>query len=245
MIQAVFISDLHLHPNDLGIKGRFDAFVDWAKNSVKSIYILGDFFHVWAGDDSTTEWSLGIAQQLKSLADLGISLFYMPGNRDFLVGKQFASLAGWTPLTEPYIIQLGDTKVLLVHGDRYCTKDISHQRFRLLTRNRLFSAIFLNLPLRFRNRMVKKIRGMSQKNTSKTLAEMDVVDAVILKSMEQYKVSILIHGHTHRPNTHKYIISGNNFTRYVLSDWDDSPQLLCYDNTKGFYFNHLDARGVL
>ncbi|CAM2757877.1 UDP-2,3-diacylglucosamine hydrolase [Legionella steigerwaltii] len=239
MIEVVFISDLHLHPEDQAIQERFNQFVEWAKISVKNVYILGDFFHAWAGDDTLDEWSRGIANQLFSLKKQGINLFYMHGNRDFLLGKTFAKLAGWTILSEPTVIQLGQEKILLVHGDRYCTKDLAHQRFRLITRNRIFSALFLCLPVTYREQLVKQIRDRSQMNQNKSAEEMDVVADEVIKHMSLYQVTQLIHGHTHKPGLTVYQNNSQEKKRYVLSDWDDKPQLLCYDHTKGFYFAHL------
>lgn len=238
MIEVVFISDLHLHPEDKDILARFNAFITWAKTSVKTIYILGDFFHAWAGDDSIDDWSMGIAKQLHSLAAAGISLFYMHGNRDFLLGSVFAGHAGWKILSEPTIIQLGNEKVLLVHGDRYCTKDKAHQRFRRLTRNRLFIALFLSLPLVYRERIVGKVRTLSQSKQIKSTEEMDVVEEAVIKHMSQYKITTLIHGHTHKPGLTIYNNNAQELKRFVLSDWDDRPKLLCYDNTMGVYFKH-------
>lgn len=239
MIEAVFISDLHLHPENKDIEARFIQFIEWAKRSVKNIYILGDFFHVWAGDDAIDEWSTKIAQQLSSLKKQGINLFYMHGNRDFLLGKTFAKLAEWTILNEPTIIHLNGKIVLLAHGDRYCTKDITHQRFRLLTRNYIFSALFLKLPLKFRNILVNKVRYQSQINQKKTKEEMDVVLESVTKHMLEHKATELIHGHTHKPGSTTYRNYPYELTRYVLSDWDDKPNLLCYDDAKGFYFIHI------
>ncbi|MCW8385550.1 UDP-2,3-diacylglucosamine diphosphatase [Fluoribacter dumoffii] len=239
MIEAVFISDLHLHPEEQAIQERFNEFLKWAEGSVKTIYILGDFFHAWAGDDTLNEWSKGIANQLFSLTQQGIKLFYMHGNRDFLLGRNFAKLAGWTTLSEPTIIQLGQEKTLLVHGDRYCIKDIAHQRFRLITRNKLFSALFLSLPVKYRERLVKKVRYRSQMDQSKTAEEMDVVAEEVIQHMGRYQTTQLIHGHTHKPGIYFYQNNTQKLTSYVLSDWDDKPQLLCYHHTKGLYFVHL------
>ncbi|BCA95518.1 UDP-2,3-diacylglucosamine hydrolase [Legionella antarctica] len=236
MIDVVFISDLHLHPEDKNIKYRFDQFIVWAKNSVKNIYILGDFFHAWAGDDSMDEWSMGIAKQLHSLSVSGISLYYLHGNRDFLLGDVFAKHAGWKVLTEPAVINLGKEKIMLAHGDRYCIRDKAHQRFRLLTRNKLFTLLFLSLPLKYRERLVGKVRALSQSNHTKSVDEMDVVQGAVIKHLLKYKVATLIHGHTHKPGLNVYNSQAQEFKRYVLSDWDDNPQLLCYDSTKGVYF---------
>lgn len=235
MIDVVFISDLHLHPNEPAIVARFDKFITWAHSQVKTLYILGDFFHAWAGDDSIDDWSKGIASQLQSLKEAGISVFYMHGNRDFLLGAKFAALAGWTVLSEPSLITLGQQQILLAHGDRYCTKDLSHQRFRKLTRNKMFPKIFLMLPLILRKRLVNTVRSISSSNTKPNEA-MDVVPAAVKDELHFYKVAILIHGHTHKPGLEIYEDQEPNLQRFVLSDWDDSPQILCYDNTKGFYF---------
>lgn len=241
MIDAVFISDLHLHPKDVKIKARFDAFLCWTKKvQVKKIYILGDFFHAWAGDDSVDNWSSAIAGQLNALAQQGIKLFYMHGNRDFLLGSQFAQLAGWTILPEPTIIELDNNKILLVHGDSYCIKDTSHQLFRLLTRNRLFAWLFLHLPLHYRMNLVDKVRQISKKGHKKRIVQMDVVADAVIKHMQSHNVTTLIHGHTHKPGLTTYSKIETGLKRYVLSDWDDNPLLLCYDYSKGLYFRRLD-----
>ena len=163
----------------------------------------------------------------------------MHGNRDFLLGKQFAELAGWTHLFEPAFIELGNEQIMLAHGDRYCTKDKSHQRFRILTRNKLFSALFLCLPLKYRNQMVNKVREMSFNSQNKTTEQMDVVPDAVIKHMKQFKIRTLIHGHTHKPGVTSYEENSLELTRYVLSDWDDTPLILCYNNTKGFYFDRF------
>lgn len=239
MIEAVFISDLHLHPEMHEIQARFDSFIKWAKNSsVKSVYILGDFFHAWAGDDALDDWSRAIAMQLHELTEQGTKVFYMHGNRDFLLGQRFAQLAGFTILAEPTVVELGRERILLVHGDRYCTRDVAHQRFRKLTRNKIFSWCFLHLPLGYRMKLVNKVRQMSQINPNKTMAQMDVVSECVIQHMTQLKVTHLIHGHTHKPGLTVSSINNIDFKRYVLSDWDDIPLLLCYDSTMGLYFNH-------
>lgn len=236
MKDVVFISDLHLHPKDKDIQHRFNQFIDWAKKSTKSVYILGDFFHAWVGDDDINDWSRSIAGQIHSLTACGIRVFYLHGNRDFLLGKSFAALAGWQMLTEPAFIQLGEQQVMLVHGDGYCTKDKSHQRFRWLTRNNVFSFLFLRLPLSYRQSLVNKVRERSMTSSTKTVEEMDVVAESVISDMERHQVRTLIHGHTHKPGLTLYNHQVNELARYVLSDWDDSPIILCYDNTEGLHF---------
>lgn len=239
MIDAVFISDLHLSPSEPAIKERFDNFIRWAESKVKCIYILGDFFHAWPGDDSLDDWSLGIASQLKSLVDKGINVFFMAGNRDFLLGKKFAQLSGWKVLQEPTSVRFDNDKVLLVHGDSYCTKDIAHQRFRKLTRNRLFSFLFLALPLNFRLNIVDKIRQKSSSNRYLNSEQMDVVQEAVIKHIYKYNVNIVIHGHTHKAGEYPLSNQDRNFRRFVLSDWDDKPKILCYHNTRGLHFSQM------
>lgn len=236
MIAAVFISDLHLHPDDASIQKRFTHFIEWAKGRVKVVYILGDFFNAWPGDDGINQWSRAIALQLAGLRQQGVEVYYMHGNRDFLLGRSFADLAGWTVLSEPHLIQLGKETVLLAHGDSFCTNDKGHQRFRRLTRNSLFRQLFLALPLRFRLGLVNRVRQISMNNTTKSASTMDVVPESAIKAMIKHKVKTLIHGHTHKPGLTAYETRQGTLKRYVLSDWDDKPQIMCYDETKGISF---------
>ncbi|WED44387.1 UDP-2,3-diacylglucosamine diphosphatase [Legionella cardiaca] len=238
MLDAVFISDLHLHPHEDGIIARFNAFIDWAATNTKAVYILGDFFHVWPGDDGLEPWSEEIAQRLHWLSQQNVQIYYLHGNRDFLLGEQFAKVANIKILSEPAIILFG-LPVMLVHGDRYCTLDRAHVWFRRLTRNRWFAKFFLKLPLSFRNKLVNKVREHSQMNKNKATAEMDVVVESMLKHMQKYQTNILIRGHTHKPGLINYPYNDNQYSEYVLSDWDDSPHLLCYDKTNGFKFEQF------
>ncbi|MFA5960817.1 MAG: UDP-2,3-diacylglucosamine diphosphatase [Tatlockia sp.] len=235
---AVFISDLHLHPQEPAILSRFHTFTDWAAKNTESVYILGDFFHVWPGDDLQAPWSDAIAARLKWLAGEGVALFFMRGNRDFLVGERFAQAAHLTLLKEPTQIKLGEEQILLVHGDRYCTEDKSHQWFRKLTRNWWFPALFLRLPLGFRIRLVAKVRQHSQMNRRKTPLQMDVVVKHLLTHLQSQKVTTVIHGHTHKPALSNHWYNEVNYRQFVLSDWDDNPQLLCYNKTNGLKFYH-------
>ncbi len=239
MIDAVFISDLHLHPEEQKITERFYRFIKWAANHTKTVYILGDFFHVWPGDDALDGWSKSIAERLSWLAAQGVKLNFMHGNRDFLLGKQFASLASMTILPDPTVITLGNTNVLLVHGDRYCTKDKGHQWLRQLTRNILFPRLFLFLPYSIRAKVVNKVRQHSQTNRSKPFIYMDIVVPVMLNHMQKMHTSVLVHGHIHKPGHTTHEFQGASYQQYVLSDWDDNPILMCYDRPNGFYFKRF------
>jgi UDP-2,3-diacylglucosamine hydrolase len=236
MIEAVFISDLHLHPHEEQITNRFNQFMDWALQHTKSVYILGDLFHAWPGDDGLDDWSRKIAGRLKELSAKQIALYYIHGNRDFLLGEQFARLAGMKILSEPAIIQLGNESIMLAHGDRYCTKDVSHQWLRRLTRNKIFPRIFLKLPFKIRTKLVQAVRQHSE-NGQKPMKKLHTVSSAMIRHMQHYKVSMLIHGHTHKPGLTLHEHAGTFFRQYVLSDWDDTPVLMCYDSSNSFYFD--------
>jgi UDP-2,3-diacylglucosamine hydrolase len=233
MLDAAFISDLHLHPNESLINARFDAFIDWAAANTQNLYILGDFFHAWPGDDGIDPWSLAIAKRLFWLSQR-INIYYLHGNRDFLLGQKFARAAGMTIYTDPTIIHL-DEPVMLTHGDRYCIKDKAHQRFRRVTRNRYFQKFFLSLPFLFRKRIVLKVRERSQIN-KKTEEEMDVVLEAMLEHMNKQQVKTIIHGHTHKPALINHLYNEGNYSQFILSDWDNKPNILIYDKLTGFKF---------
>ncbi|HAF87503.1 MAG: UDP-2,3-diacylglucosamine diphosphatase [Legionellaceae bacterium] len=243
-LDAVFISDLHLHPHNSDITQRFDNFIQWAAKSTKALYILGDFFHVWSGDDSLNEWSKRIAAQLAYLATQNIPIYFLAGNRDFLVGKYFAEQAQITLLPDPYCFKLGEHTVLLAHGDKYCANDKAHQRFRAITRHPLFQYLFLKLPLKWRNFLVARVRKVSaQKNLPAEHQKFRLSEAILDKEMQHFRADILIHGHTHQPSITTHHTDALIYQHYILSDWDDIPTVLCYDKSIGFYFDHFgDAK---
>ena len=236
MMEAVFISDLHLNPAQPEITERFVAFVQWAAKNTRTLYILGDFFHVWAGDDSLNVWSRSIASLLSGLVAEGVCVFYMHGNRDFLLGERFMSLASIQYLPDPSIIDLNGERILLTHGDRYCTHDRGHQWLRYFTRNRLFSTLFLWLPIRTRTALVSTVRHYSESNARKPSWAMDIVPDVMLADMIKMNTNVVVHGHIHRPGLTTYTRQEDTYHQYVLSDWDDKPKLLCYNQACGFSF---------
>lgn len=245
-IEAVFISDLHLHPENVAIQERFNQFVHWARQHVQSVYILGDFFHVWPGDEALDAWSIPILEQLAQFTTSGIPVYFMPGNRDFLIGEHFIKASGVTLLEEPCVIRLHDEKILLMHGDAYCTNDKSHQWLRRLTRNRIFPKLFLKLPYAIRSRLVNSVRARSQANHSKPDSAFVIMPSVMIKHMQSLDVTTIIHGHIHKPGLSHYTNKGQYYRQYVLSDWDDIPSIVCYDETNGFYFvlNTGDEHGA-
>jgi len=239
MIDSVFISDLHLHPNAKDINARFERFIRWAAKNTRTLYILGDFFHAWVGDDGVDDSSRAIADRLAWLSAQGVALYFMAGNRDFLIGARFAKLAHLTILPDPTVITLGDERVLLSHGDRFCTADRGHQWLMWLTRNKLFSTVFLRLPLTLRNKIANNVRKQSKSQKKRPDVVMDVVAETILTHMKQYGVKKIIHGHTHRAGIFKYTENNNHYLRCVMSDWDDNPSFLCYDKAKGIYLDQI------
>ncbi len=241
-IQAVFISDLHLHPEMPSISEWFTQFIAWAKQATETVYILGDFLHVWPGDDALDNWSQTIATQLAQLSAAGVHCYFMPGNRDFLLGSQFAKLAKWNVLSDPSVIELGGETILLSHGDRYCTADKKHQWFRWITRQPLFIWSFTRIPLALRTRWVQQVRNYSQQqHAAHDMHKMDVVDKAVQLSLHEYRAKTIIHGHTHRPKTHHM---PEKCRRFVLSDWDDKPLFLCYYKTYGIKFIEFDAMRI-
>lgn len=235
MSDVVFISDLHLHPRRSDLTERFEHFVDWALSHARAVYILGDFFHAWAGDDAMDDWAISIAHRLSQFAQKGIPVYWMVGNRDFLIGADFAKKAFVTLIDEPKCVILGTHRVLLAHGDGYCTQDKLHQWFRRLTRNRWFRRFFLSLPLSWRMSIVNRVRLSSQ---SRNLAyeKMQTVDEALGKDALSCEADVIIHGHTHRPMRVPHVFSGHSFEQIVLSDWEETPLILCYNESKTFYY---------
>lgn len=236
MFDAVFISDLHLHPDEPLILKRFNAFIDWALVNARCVYVLGDLFHVWVGDDATSAWELSIAAQFRRLVEHGIAVSFMPGNRDFLLGPLFAKQAGFQLLLDPTLLVLDDKPVLLAHGDAYCGLDKSHQRFRRIVRAPWFIKFFLCLPLSWRSRLVLKVRQKSQRGRMKPTLIWDVVPEMVIQAMQHAQVETLIHGHTHKPGLTVHEANLQQLRRFVLSDWDDKPTVLGYNKSTGFKF---------
>lgn len=234
---VMFIADLHLHPQQPKITEKFFRFCEFAKKNTKELYILGDFIHAWPGDDAIDEWSLSIIKSLAELVDSGVKVYFMEGNRDFLLGKKFLHQAQVKYLPDPSIINLGGKRVLLTHGDRYCTDDISHQRLRRFTRNKLFKFLFLRVPYKYRSKVVNKVRQYSANGRSMTIGtNMLTVPATIIKHLRKYNLSLVIHGHTHLPGLTEHKDNQESFFQYVLSDWDAEPLIMCYNCTNKFYY---------
>ncbi len=235
MNDVVFISDLHLHPDIPFLTARFERWVLWALENTRAVYILGDFFHAWAGDDTLDDWSLGIAAMLRQFHEHHIPVYLMVGNRDFLLGQHFADVAKVRMMNEPMAIELGHYHVLLVHGDRYCTRDTAHQWFRKLTRHPLFSRCFLTLPRALRVNIVCRVRMQSQRRHLPD-EKMAVVPEALGLDATRYAVDVIVHGHTHQPMRVQHQNDGRPFEQIVLSDWEEKVFVLCYNETEMFHY---------
>lgn len=240
MNQAVFISDLHLHPLNTQIHQRFERFVDWAKTHTQSVYILGDFIHVWAGDDLMDDYAFKVIKLLQSLHEAGVSVYFMPGNRDFLIGERFLKESHMIALKDPTVISLDGMRIYLTHGDRYCSTDIAHQFLRFWTRNFWFKPLFLKLPARFRKSLVQSVRDYSQQKKKSARPFYPIDTPKLFKDMLAHQVMTTIYGHIHRMGHHVDQYNNLVFKRYILSDWEKNIAILCYNLNKGLQFNYIE-----
>ena len=217
----LLISDLHLEEQRPDISRAFLRFLKTRAAQAEALYILGDFFEVWVGDDGMTPFQHEIASALRTLSDGGTRLFLMHGNRDFMIGQAFCKEAGCTLLRDPHVATLGGERVLLMHGDSLCTRDEGYMRMRRLLRNPLSLFILHSLSLARRQKIASKLRSTSKKETRMKASDIvDVTPDEVLRVMRKHQVRTLIHGHTHRPATHALQIDGQAAQRIVLGDWD-------------------------
>lgn len=228
----LLISDLHLEEGRPDISRAFLRFLETRAAQAEALYILGDFFEVWVGDDGMTPFQHEIARALRVLSDHGTRIFLMHGNRDFMIGKAFCREAGCTLLDDPHVIQLGGERVLLSHGDALCTRDEAYMRLRRWLRNPLSLFILHNLSLARRQKLASKLRSTSRSQTPMKASEIvDVTPEEVSRVMARHAVRMLIHGHTHRPATHEFDLNGQPAQRIVLGDWDRQGWALQVDKS--------------
>jgi UDP-2,3-diacylglucosamine hydrolase len=222
-----FISDLHLSADRQDISQCLFTFLSEQAPKAEALYVLGDLFEMWIGDDDINPFTLSIAQAFKTLSELGIPVYFLHGNRDFLVRKKFAALAGFILLPEQQVIDLYGEPTLIMHGDELCTKDLEYQHFRKKARGWWWPRLMLTLPLTMRRKIAENGRKISQKNHTKLTQEiMDVTSEEVIVSMQAHKVQRLIHGHTHRPAIHQLKVDQLPAQRIVLGDWYDQGSIL-------------------
>lgn len=239
-----FIADLHLSPISKRANNNFCYFIQHYAMSGKSLYILGDFFDKWMGDDVDDEFTQLIKSQLTRLSDKGVAVYFIPGNRDFLVGERFANDCGMSLLTEGTIIKLADKSILLLHGDSLVDSP-SYQRFRKVIRSRLFKDLFNALPLRLRLRLAGNLRAFSQHYNQKHRDNekiMDVAQENVISAMREAQCQQLIHGHTHRPAIHSLTIDGVTTQRIVLAAWHQQGNALEYKENGEYSLIYFDGK---
>lgn len=219
---AFFISDLHLSESQPRTTQAFFDFLQQRASQAQELYILGDLFEYWAGDDDLgNPYNKGIADALHALSDTGVKIFWIAGNRDFLVGPEFAQTTGLTLLPDPFVACIGNKRIALSHGDAQCTDDTAYMAFREQVRQEQWRATFLLLPLSQRKTIIAGLRHDSrQAKNGKSYDIMDVNAMAIEVLFDTTNTAIMIHGHTHRPARHDIFSSGRQRVRYVLPDWD-------------------------
>ncbi|AOS97742.1 UDP-2,3-diacylglucosamine hydrolase [Microbulbifer aggregans] len=217
---AYIISDLHLDESRPAITAAFYEFLRTRAAGAEALYILGDFFEVWVGDDDDSPFAREVAEELSRYSGTGAELYLMHGNRDFLLGEDFAHRAGAVLLQDPSLVNLGGRKVLLMHGDSLCTRDTEYMAFRQQARDPQWQAALLAKPLDERRQIAAQIRAVSKSMNSRKAEDiMDVTPEEVEKAMRNHGVHTLIHGHTHRPARHTLTVDGENAERIVLGDW--------------------------
>ncbi|WP_281561713.1 UDP-2,3-diacylglucosamine diphosphatase [Thalassomonas sp. RHCl1] len=215
-----FIADLHLAQNRPDITACFLSFLKSNAPEAEALYILGDLFESWIGDDDNSPFVIEIARALAELSQKNTKIYFIHGNRDFLLGKKYANKSGMAILPEVEQIELYGQKMVIMHGDTLCTRDINYQKFRKKSRSWWWQAIMKSLPLFVRRNIAENYRKKSAMATSvKSQEIMDVTPQEVVNCLEQYHSQLLIHGHTHRPAVHRLTANGQEAQRVVLGDW--------------------------
>lgn len=228
MAFTAFISDLHLTSGRPQINRVFFAFLEGPAREADALYVLGDLFEYWAGDDDLSDpLNAQVALALSKLAAAGVPVRVMHGNRDFLMLERFAHAAGAELIADPLVVDLYGTRTLLMHGDTLCTDDARYQAFRTRVRSRWWQRLFLLQPLWLRRAEIERARRMSEESKrTKPRELMDVTPAAVQEAFATSQCTRLIHGHTHRPARHELVVNGRTCERWVLSDWYAQGQWL-------------------
>lgn len=233
-----FISDLHLTAEKPEISNAFEHFVDHTSNDAQRVYILGDLFEYWVGEDAADD--LGARPMIEALTKLGkkTDCYFIAGNRDFLINEKFTKLTGIEVLPDETVIDLYGKPTLILHGDSMCTDDVKHMKFRKnFMTNKLFHRLFLMLSVKLRVKLAEKARQISKKHKNNISMEiMDVSKESVISTFNKHNVLTMIHGHTHRPYTHTYNIHNETATRVVLGDWYQQDSIL-KASKEGFEFS--------
>ncbi len=227
---TLFISDLHLEANRPEIADQFLRFLETEVLHAERLYILGDLFESWVGDDDPNEHYAWIKQALRKLTRRGVPVFFMHGNRDFMIGEVFAEETGVTVIEDPSIIEIYGNSVLLSHGDAYCTDDVEYQGMREMSRNPEWQAMMLGKSLEERLLFAAQARATSKASSSSIKEDItDVNTDAIDEALRAAGVYIMVHGHTHRPAVHDFVVDGQPARRIVLGDWYDQGSVIRWD----------------
>lgn len=223
-----FIADLHLDADLTNLNEKFTLFITKLAPAADAVYILGDLFRLWVGDDVTSAYLETIKQTLFNLSK-AVPIFLMPGNRDYLLGQKFACASGCTLLPEIQLINLYGKPTLLSHGDIFCTKDLMHMLFRRLILNKLVMRFFLLLPIRLRKYLAEKVHLHSAKqNRIKEPSKMDVTEKTVTAAIKKHHATQIIHGHTHKAAVITLMVNANPIRRIVLDTWNEQGSALKY-----------------
>jgi UDP-2,3-diacylglucosamine hydrolase len=229
-MSTLFISDLHLDDSRPEITKLFLTFLSETAPYAEALYILGDLFEAWVGDDETSAIANEVRSAIRKLAKHDVPVFFMRGNRDFLIGRTFATDCALTLLPDPCVIDLYGTPTLLMHGDLLCTDDKAYLAFRAQVRNAAWQSQFLSQPINARHAFAAQARKASQQHQSGLISMQENITDVNQRSVEalmlQYGVKRLIHGHTHRPAIHSFVTKEITHQRIVLGDWYSQGSML-------------------
>lgn len=224
---TLFIADLHLSTDEPAITAGFLRFLAGDARKADALYILGDLFEVWIGDDDPNPLHRDIAAALRSLTDTGVPCYFIHGNRDFLLGKRFAHACGMQLLPQECVLDIDGYRLLIMHGDTLCTDDAGYQAFRARVHTPWIQRVFLTLPLFFRRRIAARMRERSKAaNGHKSMDIMDVNASAVLEAFARHRVQWLIHGHTHRPAIHELNVNGKPAWRCVLGAWHTEGSMI-------------------
>lgn len=238
MHEQLFISDLHLAPERPQIIKLFERFIDEIAVHAESLYILGDFVEYWIGDDDKASGLDAAFSSLHRLHRAGTKIYFMHGNRDFLVSEQLAQRHHFQLIDDPLIETINGESVLFMHGDTLCTDDLDYQKFRAMVRNPEWQQAFLSKPLDEREQIALSLRETSQQATQEKSQEiMDVNQQTVIQTMTEHSVTTLVHGHTHRPGIHAFEIDHKPAKRIVLGDWYEKGSYLSVNSNTDFELN--------
>jgi UDP-2,3-diacylglucosamine hydrolase len=227
---TLFISDLHLSPSRPDITQCFVDFMHTDATKATHLYVLGDLFEFWIGDDDNSEFSMQIQQEFKRLTNLVIKCYFTQGNRDFLVGQRFAKQTGMTLLEDETVIDLYGRKAVVLHGDTLCTMDVKYLEYRKKVHQPWLQWVFNRIPFSLKKKIVSKVQSdIKEEKQTKSLDIMDVTPDEVVSVMNKHNVELMIHGHTHRPNIHQLNVSSGDAIRIVLGDWYTQGSILVYD----------------